>query len=123
MNYAVFEISGRQYLVKPGQRIEVDKINGGEKTLSIEKVLLLKDEKGVEVGTPYLKESLKLEVLETIKKDKVRVAKFHAKANYRKVSGQRREVTIVKWATEKQVEPKVKKEAVKPVKKSVKKAS
>ncbi|KKS71189.1 50S ribosomal protein L21 [Candidatus Daviesbacteria bacterium RIFCSPLOWO2_01_FULL_43_38] len=123
MNYVVFEISGRQYLVKPGQRIEVDKINGGEKTLSIEKVLLLKDEKGVEVGTPYLKESLKLEVLETIKKDKVRVAKFHAKANYRKVSGQRREVTIVKWATEKQVEPKVKKEAVKPVKKSVKKAS
>ena len=123
MNYVVFEISGRQYLVKPGQRIEVDKINGGEKTLSIEKVLLLKDEKGVEVGTPYLKESLKLEVLETIKKDKVRVAKFHAKANYRKVSGQRREVTIVKWATEKQVEPKVKKEAVKQVKKSVKKAS
>lgn len=122
MNYAVFELSGRQYLIKPGQSIEVDKINSGEKALLVEKVLLLKDEKGVEVGTPYLKETLKLEVLETIKKNKVRVAKFHAKANYRKVSGQRREVTLVRWATEKAVEPKVKKETVKPVKKSVKKS-
>lgn len=122
MQYTVFELSGRQYLIKPGQSIEVDKISGEEKTLSIDKVLLVRNEKGVEVGTPYLKEALKLEVLETIKKDKVRVAKFHAKANYRKVSGQRREVTLVKWVTEKAVEPKVKKETIKPVKKSVKKS-
>lgn len=112
MQYAVFEISGKQYLIKPGQSIEVDKINGGEKTLSVEKVLLVKNEKGVEVGTPYLKkETLKLEVVDTIKKAKVRVATYHAKANYRRVKGQRREVTIIRLA-----------EVVKPTKKPVKKA-
>ncbi len=108
-------------MIKPGQVIEVDKLNAPEKTLNLDKVLLIADEKGVEIGTPYLKETIKLEVIDTVKKDKVRVATYHAKANYRRVKGQRREVTRLKLATEKSVEPKAEK-VVKPTKKSVKKA-
>ncbi len=112
MHYAIFEISGKQYLIKPGQVIEVDKLNTVEKSLNLDKVLLLADEKGVNIGTPYLKEGIKLEIVDTIKKAKVRVATYHAKANYRRVKGSRREVTRVKLAGE----------ASKPAKKSVKKS-
>lgn len=114
MQYAVFEISGRQYLVKPGQTIEVDKLSTEDKTLSVEKVLLLVEDSEVKIGAPYLKENLSFEVLGNVKKAKVRVATFHAKANYRRVKGQRREVTLLKLAGEK---------LAKPTKKAVKKTS
>lgn len=110
MQYAVCEISGRQYLVKPGQTIEVDKLNTEDKTLSVEKVLLLVEGSEVKIGAPYLKENLSFEVLGNVKKAKVRVATFHAKANYRRVKGQRREMTRIKLVEEQ----------VKAVKKSVK---
>lgn len=122
MDYAICEISGRQYLVKPGQTIEVDKLNAEGKSFSVDKVLLVSDKGEIRVGTPYLKDVLSFEVLGDIKKAKVRVATYHAKANYRRVKGQRREVTLLKLAAKEAAKVEVKKETVKPAKKSVKKA-
>lgn len=97
MQYVVFEINGRQYKTAPGQIIEVDKLNFGEnKTLSVDKVLLKVSEGKVEIGKPYLNETLEFEVLGNIKKPKVRVAMYKAKANYRKVIGQKREMTQIR---------------------------
>lgn len=107
-------------MVKPGQIIEVDKLDTEAKTLSVEKVLLLVEGSEVKVGTPYLKENLNFEILGNVKKAKVRVATFHAKANYRRVKGQRREVTRLKLAAEKPAKvegEKVAKSIKKPVKK------
>lgn len=120
MDFAICEISGRQYLVKPGQVIEVDKLTASGKSLSVNKVLLLADKGEVKVGTPYLKETIELEVLETVKKPKIRVATYHAKANYRRVKGQRREVTRLKLAEAKPVKVEVQEKAVKATRKSVK---
>lgn len=52
-------------------------------------VLVLAEDSKIKIGKPYLKEKLKLKVLETFKGKKIRVAKFHAKANYRRVKGYR----------------------------------
>lgn len=98
MDYAIFEISGRQYLIKPGQTIEVDRLDENLKSLSVEKVLLIAEGDKVEIGKPYLKKTLDFEVVGTFRKPKVRVAKYKAKANYRKVIGQNREMTKIKLA-------------------------
>jgi|SRR3989344_2088527 len=91
LNYAVCEISGKQIKVIPGEAFMVD--NQGDLPEIEAKVLLLVENDKVSIGNPYLKESLKLKVLENLKGKKIRVAKFHAKANYRRVRGYRSKLT------------------------------
>lgn len=93
-DFAICEISGKQYKVIPNQVLEVDFIVENDKTIQVP-VLLLSEAGKVRVGTPYLKEKLTLDSLGTIKAEKIRVAKFHAKANYRKVTGIRPKKTKV----------------------------
>ncbi|MBI3109444.1 50S ribosomal protein L21 [Candidatus Daviesbacteria bacterium] len=83
IDYAVCEIAGKQYKVVPGQSLTV----AGQLSA---KVLLLAENGKIKVGHPYLKENLNLKSLGEVKGEKVRVAKFHAKANYRKVTGYRK---------------------------------
>lgn len=96
MQYMICQIGARQYLVKPGETIEVDKIASDDKTLKVDKVLLVVEDGKVEVGVPYLKKAFNFEILDNVKKPKIRVATYKAKANYRRVRGQRREVTRIK---------------------------
>lgn len=98
MDYTVFELSGKQYLIKPGQIIEVDKLSDS-KAITVDKVLLSVLGSKVEIGKPYLKKSLEFEVLGNKKGAKIRVATYHAKANYRRVKGSRKEMTKIKLAT------------------------
>lgn len=88
LNFAIVEISGRQYVVTPKKAFEVDAVPAGEK-FKCEKVILTSTDGKLEVGTPFLKDSLTFDVLGEVKKKKVRVATYHAKANTRKVVGQR----------------------------------
>ena len=85
MKYAVVEIAGRQYLIHPNISFLVNHL-GDKKEIGAQ-VLLLANENQVELGMPYLKEKLNLNVLEVVKGKKIRVAKYHAKANTRKVRG------------------------------------
>lgn len=94
IKYAVVEIAGRQYKVSPNQTITVDSL-GDSSEFECEKVLLVSDGEKLEVGSPYLKNKLKFKVLETTKEKKIRVATYHAKANYRRVKGSRRHVSKV----------------------------
>lgn len=88
MQYAICEISGKQYRVVPDKEFLVDFLGEDQKEISV-KALLIADNGKLTFGNPYLKEELKLTILEMVKKPKIRVAKFHAKANFRKVSGMR----------------------------------
>lgn len=97
MKYVVCDIKGKQYLVRPNQEIEVDKLNE-DSLLETDKVLLFVNDKMVLIGTPYLKQTLQFQILGNIKKNKIRIAKYHAKANYRRVLGFRAEVSRIKLA-------------------------
>ena len=92
LTYAICEINGKQIKVMPNQPIEVDFLGDGQKKIEAQ-VLLLSEEGKLSIGTPYLREKLTLDFLDNIKGDKIRVAKFHAKANYRKVIGHRAKKT------------------------------
>ena len=98
-DYAICEISGKQYKLVPNKPLKVDLLEGEK---NIEAAVLFLSEKGkVKIGTPYLKEKLILNFLENTKEDKIRVAKFHAKANYRRVTGHRAKKTSLVWSVKK----------------------
>ncbi len=87
LTYAVVQIASKQYMMEPGKEYLVD--FQGENVEQIEAQVLLKSEDGkVEVGTPNLS-NVTLKVLGQKREKKIRVAKFHAKANYRRANGHR----------------------------------
>src|SRR5258708_14535683 len=96
IKYAVVEIAGRQYQVMPGQNIVVDHLAGDLKTFECNKVLLMASDDKLNVGEHYLKDKLVFEVINSFKDKKIRVAKYHPKANTRKVTGSRRALTTLK---------------------------
>lgn len=98
MEYAVVNISGKQYRVKVGDEIAVDRLLGKEKDkLSFEEVILITLGEKTILGTPYIaKAKIETEILGQFKEKKIRVAKFRAKSRYRKVFGSRQLMTRLK---------------------------
>jgi large subunit ribosomal protein L21 len=119
MKYAIVKINGHQYKVAENQEIKVDSmpLKENEEILIKEVMLVVEDDNSVKIGTPYLEEGLKAKVIAHTKGEKIRVARFHAKARFRKVTGFRASLTTLLIA------PKtvVKKEKVKVKKESIKK--
>jgi large subunit ribosomal protein L21 len=98
MNYAVIKTGGKQYKVQIGSVIEVDKLDvDPESSLKFDQVLLIASDGAYQVGMPIIAgASVTGQVLEQKKGEKIRVAKFKAKARYRKVIGHRQLLTKIK---------------------------
>lgn len=97
MNYAVIKSGGKQYVVRPNESFKTDRIEGevGDK-VSFDEVLLVVDGEKMTLGAPIIKGmSIGGKILEQKSGDKVRVAKFKAKARYRKVRGFRAKITEI----------------------------
>ena len=95
---AVVKTGGKQYIVKSGDSIVVDRIEGavGSKVELTKLASFAADGSKLDLGTPALKTSVMAEIVETAKGDKIRVAKFKAKVRYRKVNGFRPQLTKLK---------------------------
>ena len=98
---AVIKTGGKQYLVSPGQKIKIEKLNkkeGSEVTFS--DVLLLEKSKKVDIGDPQLKGvKVTAKVLKQGKTKKVIIFKYKPKKRYQVKKGHRQpftEVEIVK---------------------------
>ena len=106
--YAIIESCGKQYKVAEGDVVFFEKLDVEEgKKVSFDKVVLVSDDKKVEVGAPYVK-GVKVEgkVLANGKAKKILVYKYKAKKNYRRTQGHRQpytkvEITSIKTATAK----------------------
>jgi len=98
--YAVIETGGKQYLIKSGDTLKVEKLDAeAGKEFVFDKVLLLAEDDGtdVKIGTPYLDGvSISAEVMEQGRNKKIRVVKFKRKVRYRRVAGHRQHFTKVK---------------------------
>ncbi|MDO8660131.1 MAG: 50S ribosomal protein L21 [Candidatus Parcubacteria bacterium] len=97
MEYVIIKTGGKQYKVSKGSIIEVErlKFKVGEK-FDFEEVLLHVGEKVSKLGTPNVAGmKVKATVLEHLKGDKLRIAKFKAKAKYRRVTGHRQYLTKI----------------------------
>ena len=93
--YAVIKSGGKQYKVKQGDSIKVEKIQADEGTaIIIEDVLMVVDGEKVEIGTSLVAgASVKATVKSHGRRDKVRVIKFNRRKHYRKQMGHRQDYT------------------------------
>ena len=94
--YAVIETGGKQYRVKEGDVIVVEKlgIEAGEK-VEFDKVLVMGEGADIQVGTPYVGSKVYGTVVENGKGKKVVIFKYKAKKDYRKKQGHRQPYTMV----------------------------
>ena len=99
-DYAICEIKGKQYKLLPNIPFQIDYQGNEKKDIDAQVVLLVSDGK-VQIGKPYLKEKITLKVVESIKGKKIRVSKYHAKANYRRTTGIRPKYTKVIYSVKK----------------------
>jgi large subunit ribosomal protein L21 len=96
--YAVVRDRGRQYRVKKGDKLEIDRVDlpaGG--VSKMEEVLLIGGlEKGDLLGTPLVKgASVQFKVLGEIRGPKKRIFHIRRRENYRKRMGHRQNYTRV----------------------------
>lgn len=97
MDFAVIRTGGKQYLISPGQKLKIEKLDAKEgDTISFDQILLIGGEKDAEIGTPLLKGvRVEAKVLFQGRAKKVIVFKYHSKTRYRKKKGHRQSFTEV----------------------------
>ena len=106
--YAIIERCEKQYKVAEGDVVLFEKLEAEEgKKVTFDKVILVSNDKKVEVGAPYVK-GIKVEgkVVSHGKGKKILVYKYKAKKNYRRTQGHRQpytkvEITKIKMPAEK----------------------
>ena len=96
--YAIVETGGKQYRAATGDVLEVEKLDGAVgATVTLEKVLLISGEKGVQIGAPTLaKAKVTGEVMAQDRHPKIIVFKKRRRKNYRRTNGHRQSFTRLK---------------------------
>ncbi len=95
MNLAIIETGGKQYIVSPDSKIQVEKLKGdpGE-IIQIGKVLFKAGGSSVEIGKPFLNgASVQAKILKQGRGKKILVFKYKAKSKYRRKQGHRQHYT------------------------------
>lgn len=98
MKYAVIETGGKQYKVTSGMELEVENLNvSKDADIFFDKVLMIVEDDKLELGTPYLPNiKISATVVDSLKGEKIRVAKFRSKSRHRRVMGHRQLLSKVK---------------------------
>lgn len=94
--YAVIETGGKQYQVKTGDVVFVEKLDVEGETVTFDKVVALGGDDGFTVGTPYVDgATVAAKVLKQTKGKKVIVYRYKSKKGYHKKKGHRQPYTKV----------------------------
>ena len=94
---AVIKTGGKQYIVKPGDMLKIEKIDAKQgDEISLE-VLMTAEGDAVKIGAPMVADgSCKAEVVEQGRADKVEVVHYKCKVRHIKRSGHRQPYTKIK---------------------------
>ncbi len=104
MEFAVIQTGGKQYIVKPGDVIKVEKLAGyddkrpekGSK-ITFNEVLLVDDGDSTTVGAPFISGAKVMATLVEEGRDrKIAIHKYKPKVRYRKNMGHRQHYSMVK---------------------------
>ena len=96
MTLAIIKTGGKQYLVKAGDKVKVEKLAGVEGDKVNFDALLLAEASGkTEIGKPLASTKISGKILAQGRKDKVLVVKYKAKTRFRKRVGHRQPYTLV----------------------------
>lgn len=97
MSFAVIKTGGKQYIVTPGQKLKIEKLDAKEGgKISFDEVLLAADGDKVVIGTPKVSGAkVEAEIVKQGREKKKIVFKYHSKARYRKKKGHRQPFTEI----------------------------
>jgi len=91
-DFAIFQTGGKQYRVKAGDIIKVEKLNA-DGNVEFDQVLMVNDK----IGTPFVDGARVLAtVVEQKRADKILVFKKKRRQNYRRTAGHRQYITVLK---------------------------
>lgn len=96
---AIIATGGKQYKVKEGQTVTIEKLpEESGKKITLETLLIADSETGEikALGTPSLGDKVTASVLETGKGKKITVVKYKNKTRYKRTLGHRQPFTKVK---------------------------
>ena len=96
---AVIRTGNRQYLVKPGDVVDIEKIAGspGDSVGFVDVLLVSNGEGEAKVGAPVVEGAeVKGEIISQKKGDKITVFKFKRRKGYRRKAGHRQQYTSVR---------------------------
>ncbi len=95
---AVIKTGGKQYLVSPGDKIKIEKIEQEPgKEIVFDEVLVVIDDKGqANIGQPLVKDAkVKAKILNQGRSKKITVLKYKSKKRYQKKKGYHQPFTEV----------------------------
>ena len=97
--YAVIETGGKQYRVAPGDVLDVESVElgEGEKDIQFDRVLMIRDDNQVRVGSPVVEgASVKAVLVDEIRAPKILVFKMKRRKGYRRRNGHRQNLHRVR---------------------------
>ena len=93
---AIIKTGGKQYIVSPGEKIKIEKIEQEDKEIVFEEVLLVEKNSKVEIGTPFVKGAKVIgKILSQGKGKKIIILKYKAKTRSSVKKGHRQKFTEV----------------------------
>lgn len=94
---AVIKTGGKQYLVSPGDKLKIEKIDKEEgKEIIFKDILLLEKNRKIEIGQPTVKNAKVVgKILEQGRGKKVIIFKYKPKKRYKKKRGHRQPFTEI----------------------------
>ena len=99
MSYAVIQTGGKQYKVKSGEIIKIEKLPGSKPDAKIEfkDILAYGDNKIIEIGTPMIQGSkVEANLIKNSKNRTVLIFKKRRRQNSRRKNGHRQEYSLIK---------------------------
>jgi large subunit ribosomal protein L21 len=96
--YAMVEIKGSQYKAEKGEKLTVERV-ASEKgdVVEFDSVLMLRDEKNITIGEPYVAGAkVKAVVEDHIRGSKVLVYKYKRRKRYKRLKGHRQNYTVLR---------------------------
>jgi large subunit ribosomal protein L21 len=90
--FAVVKSGGKQYRVTEGQELVLDRLEGDVGDSVDLPVGFSVDEEGFDLG----EKKARVEILDHLRGDKIHVYKYKPKKDYRKKTGHRQELTLVR---------------------------
>jgi len=96
--FAIIETGGKQYKVKSGDIIKVEKLELGIGEFHLlDKVLLLSQEGKVTLGQPFVENAkIKTEIVAQARAKKIKIIKFRRRKHHMKHQGHRQYYTALK---------------------------
>ncbi len=96
--YAVIETGGKQYQVKEGDVIFIEKLSAeADETVTFDKIVAVGAEDGIKIGTPYVDgATVEAKVIKNGKAKKITVFTYKPKKGEKKKQGHRQPYTQVR---------------------------